>query len=143
MLNSLFRIGTARTASLQIEPRLTTIAETFGFFERMGATWGARRHVVQRVESATSELLETVIGFVLAEGMIDIHVRFDEYRLGVTVLYSGLPLPTAEGCPTPDEMLADDKAMIRLSCSLIRQYADRVVFGTERGQQCISLHFDH
>jgi NCS2 family nucleobase:cation symporter-2 len=143
MLNLLFRIGTSQSASLLVEPQLTGLAETVRFFESRGAAWGARRQVMQRVEAAVSELLETVIQLGLAKGGIDIHARFDEYHLDVAVLYSGLPFPDSEECPSPEQLLADENAVLRLSGSLIRQYADRVTFDTPKEKQRISLHFVH
>ncbi|MEI7637034.1 MAG: solute carrier family 23 protein [Syntrophus sp. (in: bacteria)] len=143
MLNLLFRIGTGQSASLRIEPQLTSIYETVRFFESRGAAWGARRQVIQRVQAAVNELLETVILLELAEGAIDIQTRFDEYHLNVIVLYSGLPFPASEECPSPEQLLADENAILRLSGSLIRQYADRVVFDAQKERQRISLHFEH
>ncbi|MCX5827915.1 MAG: purine/pyrimidine permease [Deltaproteobacteria bacterium] len=143
VLNLLFRIGTAQNAALRIEPQLTSISEAVRFFESRGGAWGARRQVIQRVQAAVSELLETVILLELAEGNIDIQARFDEYHLDVMVLYSGLPFPASEECPSPEQLLADENAVMRLSGSLIRQYADRVVFDAQKERQRISLHFEH
>ncbi len=142
-LNLLFRIGTAQNASLHIEPQLISMSETVRFFESQGGAWGARRQVIQRVQAAVSELLETVILLELAEGAIDIQARFDEYHLDVVVLYPGLPFPASEECPSPEQLLADENAALRLSGSLIRQYADRVVFEAQKERQRISLHFEH
>lgn len=142
-LNLLFRIGTGQSASLRIEPQLTSISEAVRFFESRGAAWGARRQVIQRVQAAVSELLETVILLELAEGAIDIQARFDEYHLDVIVLYSGLPFPSSEECPSPEQLLADENAVLRMSGSLIRQYADQVIFDSQKERQRISLHFEH
>jgi len=142
-LNLLFRIGTGQSASLCIEPQLASISESVRFFESRGAAWGARRQVIQRVQAAVSELLETVVLLELAEGALDIQARFDEYHLDVVVLYSGLPFPSSEECPSPEQLLADENAVLRLSGSLIRQYADQVVFASQKEKQRISLHFEH
>jgi len=142
-LNLLFRIGTGQSASLCIEPQLASISESVRFFESRGAAWGARRQVIQRVQAAVSELLETVILLELAEGALDIQARFDEYHLDVIVLYSGLPFPSSEECPSPEQLLTDENAVLRMSGLLIRQYADRVVFDDQKERQRISLHFEH
>lgn len=142
-LNLLFKIGTAQNASLQMEPHLTKISTVIDFFENTGATWGARRQVIQRVQAATNELLETLISWELAMEAIEIQTSFDEYHLDVTVIYSGLPLPSSKSCPLPEEILADEQAILRLSTALIRQYADKMILGTKKERQCISLHFDH
>jgi xanthine permease XanP len=142
-LNLLFRIGTSQSASLRVEAQLASISGTVRFFESQGAAWGARRQVIQRVQAAVSELLETVIQLGLADGDIDIQARFDEYHLDVVVLYSGAPFPEAEECPSPEQLLADENAVLSLSGSIIRQYADRVVFDAQKERQRISLHFEH
>ncbi|MFA6413373.1 MAG: solute carrier family 23 protein [Syntrophales bacterium] len=142
-LNLLFRIGTSQSASIRIEPQLPSMSGALRFFESQGGAWGARRQVIQRVQAAVNELLEAVILSDLAEGPIDIQARFDEYHLDVVVLYSGLPLPASEECPSPEQLLADENAVLRLSGSLIRQYADRVVFDAQKQRQRISLHFEH
>jgi len=142
-LNLLFRIGTAQSASLLVNPQLASISETVRFFESRGAAWGARRQVIHRVQSAVSELLETVVLMELAEGDIEIQARFDEYHLDVIVRYSGMPFPSSEECPSPEQLLADENAILSMSGSLIRQYADQVVFDVQKERQCISLHFEH
>jgi len=142
-LNLLFRIGTSQSASLRVEPQLASLSEAVRFFESRGAAWGARRQVIQRVEAAVSELLETVIQMGLADGDIDIRARFDEYHLDVVVLYSGVPFPDAQECLSPEQLFADENAVLSLSGSLIRQYADRVVFDAPKERQRISLHFEH
>lgn len=143
VLNLLFRIGTALNATVRIEPQLENIAEARRFFENRCASWGARRQVVNRMEAAVNELLETVIIRKLATGPIDLQVRFDEYAIDVVVLYPGLAIPSSTQRPSPEEILDDDSAITRLSGLLIRQYANRVAFETQNEQQRISLHFEH
>jgi len=143
VLNLLFRIGTAQNATVRIEPRLDDIAEVRRFLENRCASWGARRQVVSRMEAAINELLEAVILRKLATGAIDLRVRFDEYNIDAVVLYPGLAMPRSTQRPSPEEILDDDSAVTRLSGLLIRQYADHVAFGTQNGQQQVSLHFEH
>lgn len=142
-LNLLFRIGTARNATICIEPQLINILEVRNFFENSGGSWGARRQVIQRADAAVNELLETVILMELASGTIDIRARFDEYNLDVVVLYSGLAFPALDQRPSPEQLLEDDDAVMRLPALLIRQYADRVNVDTVNHQQRVSLHFEH
>jgi NCS2 family nucleobase:cation symporter-2 len=143
MLNLLFRIGTARNATICIEPQLATIPEVRSFFENSGGSWGARRQVIQRAEAAVNEVLETVILMNLASGTIDIQARFDEYNLDVTVLYSGVVFPALDQRPSPAQLLEDDTAVMLLPLLLIRQYADRVEVDTANLRQRVLLHFEH
>ena len=76
LLNLLFKIGTSRNASLSAEPQLASVPEILSFFESSGASWGARRQVIQRAENAMNELLETMIMMHLADGKMDIQLRF-------------------------------------------------------------------
>jgi NCS2 family nucleobase:cation symporter-2 len=143
VLNLLFRIGTSRSATVRIEPQIVDIAEVRRFFENRCALWGARRQVVNRMEAAVNELLETVIIRNLATGPIDLRARFDEYNIDVVVLYPGRAISMSVQQPTPEEILDDDGAVMRLSAMLIRQYADRVAVETHNDQQRILLHFEH
>jgi NCS2 family nucleobase:cation symporter-2 len=143
MLNLLFRIGTARNATISIEPQLANIPEARNFFENSGGAWGARRQVIQRAEAAVNEVLESVILMELASGIIDIQARFDEYNLDVAVLYSGVAFPALDQRPSPEQLLEDDNAVMLLPLLLIRQYADRVDIDTANHRQRVSLHFEH
>ena len=144
VLNLLFRLGTTQSANLRIEPQLLNISTVRDFFENRGASWGARRQVIQRAEAAVNELLETVILLELSKGTIDIQARFDEYNLDVTVLYPGRPFPVPDQRLSPEAMLDEGDALLAaLPNLLIRQYADKVVYDTLNELQRISLHFEH
>jgi len=143
MLNLLFRIGTAQNALVCIKPQLDSIADVRNFFENSGGLWGARRQVVQRVEAAVNELLETLILLELASEEITIQAGFDEYNLDVVVHYAGLPFIALAQPLAPEQPLDEDTALTRLPALLIRQYADRVTVAADNQQQRVSLHFEH
>lgn len=143
ILNLLFRIGTARNASLCIEARLGDISQVRSFFEKRGGSWGARSQVIHRADAAVNELLETVILMELSSEAITVQARFDEYNLDVAVLYTGKVFPTLVQQLSPEQLLDDDHALMQLPALLIRQYADRVTVDTVNNQQRVSLHFDH
>ncbi|QOX77668.1 purine/pyrimidine permease [Trichlorobacter lovleyi] len=143
MLNLLFRVGTAQNAAVCIKPQLNHIADVRNFFENRGGAWGARRQVVQRVEAAVNELLETVILMELTSDEIKIQARFDEYNLDVAILYTGLPFQALTQPPSPEQPLDEDAALMRLPALLIRQYADRVTVDTADQHQRVTLHFEH
>ena len=104
---------------------------------------GARRLVMQRAQAAISELLESVVMLKLSEGDIDIHARFDEYNLDVEVACAGQPFPNIREYPSPEQLLEDEDAVLRMSGLLIRQHTDRVSFSARHNKQLISLHFNH
>lgn len=142
-LNLFFRIGTNRHAVLHVSPDLKGISGIIELLERKGASWGARRLIVQQAEAAASELLETIIVSKLSDGGIEIQADFDEYNLILTVLYMGRPVILSSPNPTPEELLEDDEALSRLSGAIIRHHADRVICDIDQGKQRIMLHFDH
>ncbi len=142
LLNLLFKIGTSRNASLFVEQQLTSIPEILSFFEKSGASWGARRQVIQRAENAVNELLETMIMMNLADGKMDIQLRFNEQYLDVVVLYSGRPFSFSSTVPVPEHILEDEKQLLHLSGALIRQYTDKVVVDKQKDQERIYLRFE-
>ncbi len=143
VLNLLFRIGTKQTATLVMDANLKSIPESWRFLENRGAAWGARRQIMQRSQAAVNELLENLLVMKLVDGDMEIAASFDEYNLEIAVSYAGRPFPVEGDCPSPEELLADEDAALRLAGMLIRQYADRVCFSVREGRQHISLHFDH
>lgn len=143
ILNLLFLIGTAQTATLSIKPELVNIQEVRIFFQQSGGSWGARRQVIQRVEAAVNELLETLILMELTSEPIDIQARFDEYNLNVAVCYAGMAFSTLEQQPSTEQPLDEDTVLMRLPALLIRQYADKVTVDRVNHRQRVSLHFEH
>lgn len=143
ILNCLFRIGTSQTANMSIESLLAGISSVVRFLEINGSTWGARRAVMQKVQAAVSEVLESVILLKLSEGDVDVQARFDEYNLDVEITYAGQPFPQITEMPSPEKLLEDENCVLHMSGLLIRQYADKVSFAVRQDKQQISLHFDH
>ncbi|MEI7695338.1 MAG: solute carrier family 23 protein [Chlorobium sp.] len=143
LLNLLFRIGITQSALLRVEPQLTSVGEVITFIERRGAGWGARRQVIQHAQNALTELLEVMISMKLSEGVINVKSSFDEYYLDIIVSYTGKTYTFSGVTPSPDEILDDEHALMRLSGSLIKQYASRVQVDTDKGEQRISFRFEH
>lgn len=143
LLNLVFRIGIVKNKSLIIEPQIANLANVTDFLDSSGAAWGARRMVIAQAQAGVNEVLETVILSGRALGPIELQARFDEYHLDITLLYEGQPFPVHEQHPTPEQLLADEAAALRLSAAIIRHCADKVVFDTVKGKQRISLHFEN
>lgn len=143
LLNLLFLIGTAQTATIRIKPELVNIQEVRIFFEQSGGSWGARRQVIQRAEDAINELLETLILMELASEPIDIQARFDEYNLDVAVCYAGKAFSALDQQPSTEQPLDEDAILMRLPALLIRQYTDRVAVDRVNQRHRVSLHFEH
>lgn len=85
-LNMVLNLGVSKTARLTLVAGQPVQDNVFRFFERNGATWGARPDVIRRATPATIEWIEELYhltGSGMAEFAIDIH--FDEFRLTVDV----------------------------------------------------------
>ncbi len=142
LLNLLFKIGTARNASLSVPPQFSSVSNILSFFEKSGASWGARRQVMQKAENAVNELLETMVTMQLVDGFIEIQLHCNEQYIDVILLYSGLPFSSSSSIPLPEQILDDEKQLQYLSVALIRQYADRVIIDKQKEKERISLRFE-
>ena len=111
--------------------------------EKQGASWGARREVIYRAVSALHELFEAVTTSNLAEGYIEVDVRFDEFNLDVEARYRGAPLDLPSTRPSEEDLLRDDRVAIGLSGFMIKRYANSVKLDQKDGVCRVRLHFDH
>jgi len=142
-LNLLFRIGIAKSQTIELEPGVDTSEKIFTFMEKQGSLWGARKEVVLRAISVLNEFLESVNELHLAKGKIKAEVSFDEFNLDMHIIYQGAPMEFPETKPTEDELLQDESAFTRLSGFLMRSHADRVKSSVKDGQCRVQFHFDH
>jgi len=143
LLNLIFRIGIAKRQQLVLKPGVDDADSIFGFMEKQGATWGARREVIYRAISALNELFEAVTSSKLAEGDIKVDVSFDEFNLDVEARYKGVPLVLPSARPSEEDLLRDDRAAISLSGFMIKRYANSVKIDQKDGICRVRLHFDH
>ena len=143
LLNLIFRIGIAKRQQLVLKPGVDDADSIFGFMEKQGATWGARREVIYRAKSALNELFEAVTSSKLAEGDIKVDVSFDEFNLDVEARYKGVPLVLPSARPSEEDLLRDDRAAISLSGFMIKRYANSVKIDQKDGICRVRLHFDH
>ena len=142
-LNLIFRIGISRYATLELIPGVDSSRKIFEFMENQGAAWGARSDVIQKAKMALNEFFESVPNLQLTDGTIQAEVFFDEFNLDISIRYRGLQMEFPDICPSPEELLEDDMAGIRLAGYLTKQYTDKV-FSEAEGDQCfLKLHFDH
>jgi len=148
-------LGTARQVQRAIEPGESPVGEqVIAFVERQGGAWGARRDVVQRAAMAALEAVD-VLQQDDRRQIRGVRGMFDEFNFDIELLYEGpaLVLPSKQGGVTPtlsvDDL--DDKgydaaieaAVARVSSSLVRHWADRVVNGMRGKEGHLLLHFDH
>jgi NCS2 family nucleobase:cation symporter-2 len=143
LLNLLFRIGIARRAKLQIDPRADSSEQVFVFMEKQGGVWGARREVIDRAKSAMNEFIEAARALELSTGKIDAEVRFDEFNLDVDIRYDGEPMEFPKERPTQTDLLENERAVAKLAGFLIRNYVDRVKSDRINGCCRVQFHLEH
>ncbi|MDP3563474.1 MAG: solute carrier family 23 protein, partial [Methanoregula sp.] len=142
-LNMIVRIGVGKEETLVLSASDPMADRVFAYMEMAGETFGARREVIAQASHAVSQTCDALIDFGLSKSDIKITTRFDDLNLDIAIRYHGdtLPLPTC--CPSENELLEDETAMVNLSGFLIRNYADAIQSVCKNGDCTISIHYDH
>jgi xanthine permease XanP len=142
-LNLIFRIGIKSRMTLRLVAGPEAHEDVYGFFEKAGTAWGARREVVMAAMGAVNEFLESAVALELALGTITVEASFDEFSLDVEIHYKGLEMCFPTERPSVDAILGDDAGLAKLSGYLMRQSAQRLRSETRNGEHRIFLHYDH
>ena len=143
VLNLFFRIGIARQAALALKPGEGASEKIYNFMDQQGRIWGARNEVIYKATAALNELFEAAAEHALAEDVITTTVRFDEFNLHVDVVYTGMPMEFPAVRPDARELLADDRASLRLAGYMIRSLSDKVTSENSAGKIRVELYFVH
>jgi xanthine permease XanP len=144
ILNLIFRLGISQHQVLTVNPEDRHALENLStFIQRQGAAWGARREVIKLADSAMEEFMESLIGLKLADGPVEVDVRFDEMRLDVGFTYQGSLLDFQAQPPSQADLLEDETAIFRLSGFIIKNYVDRIKTERKNGKCHVVFHFDH
>jgi NCS2 family nucleobase:cation symporter-2 len=143
VLNLVFRIGTRQTQRLeilagQIDPR--ALGE---FIDGCGASWGARRDVIERAKFNLQQSIETLAFSGVANGAMLAEASFDEFNVAIRVSYDGAPLELPEQRPTDDEIMESETGERRLAGFMLRRFADRVVATHRNGRSTVAFQFIH
>lgn len=143
LLNFLFRIGVKQTAKHQVESAPVDPEKLDQFMETNGATWGARRDVIDRAKFNLAQSLEVILDSCEPQGPVEVAATFDEFNLDIRVSYAGPPLELPEKRPTNEEIMASEEGQRRLAGFMLRRHADRVAATHRGGRSAILFHFDH
>jgi len=143
MLNLLFRIGVKKTASLQVEGPPVDPETLEQFMETNGATWGARRDVIDRAKFNLAQSLEVVLDSCDPQGPVAIAATFDEFNLDLRVSYIGPPIELPMRRPTNEEIMESEEGQRLLAGFMLRRYADRVSATHRNGRSTVLFHFEH
>lgn len=143
LLNLVFRIGTRQVQRLeiaagQIDPR--ALGE---FMDACGASWGARRDVIERAKFNLQQSIETLASSGLADGPMLAEASFDEFNLNIRVSYEGAPLELPEHRPSDDEIMESDEGERKLAGFMLRKFADRVAATHRNGRSTVAFQFIH
>jgi NCS2 family nucleobase:cation symporter-2 len=143
LLNFLFRIGVKQTAAFKVESAPVQAEKLEQFMETHGATWGARRDVIDRAKFNLAQSLEVIMDSCEPQGPVDVTATFDEFNLDVRVSYAGAPIELPEKRPTNEEIMESEEGQRRLAGFMLRRHADRVTATHKAGRSTILFHFDH
>jgi NCS2 family nucleobase:cation symporter-2 len=143
VLNLVFRLGVRKTEKLAVDPARVDPVAIETFMETQGATWGARRDVIERASFNLVQSIETIVGAGAPSGPLEIAASFDEFNLDVRVSYDGPPLELPERRPSNDEIMASEEGERKLAGFMLRRFADRVAVSRRDGRSTILFHFDH
>jgi NCS2 family nucleobase:cation symporter-2 len=143
LLNLLFRIGVKQTASLKVEGAPVEPSKLDQFLDANGATWGARRDVVDRAKFNLAQSLEVILDSCDPQGPVDVAASFDEFNLDLRVSYVGPPIELPMRRPTNEEIMESEEGQRRLAGFMLRRFADRVSATHRNGRSTVLFHFDH
>lgn len=143
LLNFLFRIGVKQTATFKLESAPVQAEKLEQFMETHGATWGARRDVIDRATFNLAQSIEVILDSCEPQGSVDVAATFDEFSLDLRVTYVGPPLELPDKRPTNEEIMESEEGQRRLAGFMLRRFADRVAATHKAGRSTILFHFDH
>ena len=143
LLNLIFRIGVRKVQHLVLPAGRVDPVALEQFMDENGASWGARRDVIEHASFNLTQSIETISEGCDPQGPLEITASFDEFSLDVRVSYAGKPLELPETRPTNEEIMESEDGQRRLAGYMLRRYADRVSATNKSGRSTIHFHFDH
>jgi NCS2 family nucleobase:cation symporter-2 len=143
LLNLIFRIGVRRVQNLVLSVGHVDPTALEQFMEANGASWGARRDIINRAMFNLAQSIEVIMDSCEPQGPVEVAASFDEFNLDLRVSYVGSPLELPEKRPTDEEIMESDVGQQRLAGFMLRRYADRVQVTHRSGRSVILFHFDH
>jgi NCS2 family nucleobase:cation symporter-2 len=143
LLNLVFRIGVRKTATLSIVREQIDPQKIENFFFEQGKAWGARQDVTNRASFGVVQLVDAIAESYWKEDIMSVHVSFDEFRMDISVTYSGDQIEFPEARPSVEQIRDSADGARLLAGFLLRRNADRVESVTRAGQCTVQFHYDH
>jgi xanthine permease XanP len=141
VLNLVFRLGIRKTVAMSVDPATAYYEAVRNFIEHNSGIWGARRDVVNRVEFAVHQAIETIIEYCQVNGPIELKIGYDEFDIDVSLSYVGAELELSDRMPSHDEILETPDSTRRLAGFLIKRQSDKVQVTSGAGTARVRLHF--
>lgn len=142
-LNLVFRIGTRKVQRFVVPPGVVDTIALGQFIDQCGASWGARRDVIERAKFNLLQSIETLRGSGLADGPLEVDTSFDEFNVVLRLSYEGAPLELPTERPSNEEIMASDEGERRLAGFMLRRFADRVAATARNGRSILTFQFVH
>jgi len=143
LLNLIFRIGARRVQSLVLPAGRVDPVALEQFMEANGASWGARRDIINRATFSLAQSIEVIMDSCEPQGPVEVAASFDEFNLDLRVSYVGPPLELPEKRPTNEEIMESEDGQLKLAGFMLRRQADRVRASHNAGRSTVLFHFDH
>jgi xanthine permease XanP len=143
LLNLVFRIGTRKVQHLELPAGPVDPATLGRFMDACGASWGARRDVVDRAKFNLQQSIETLLSSGVTSEPLAVEASFNEFKLDVRLSYDGAPLELPEQRPSDDEIMDSAEGERRLAGFMLRRFADRVAATHKEGRSTVTFHFVH
>jgi len=143
LLNLVFRIGVRKTATLSIVREQIDPQKIENFFFEQGKAWGARPDVTNRASFGVVQLVDAIAESYWKEDIMSVHASFDEFRMDISVIYSGDQIEFPEARPSVEQIRDSADGARLLAGFLLRRNADRVESVTRDGQCTVQFHYDH
>lgn len=142
-LNLVFRIGTRKVQRFVVPSGAVDPVALGQFIDQCGASWGARRDVIERAKFNLLQSIETLRGSGLADGPLEVDASFDEFNVVLRLSYDGPPLELPTERPSDEEIMASDEGERRLAGFMLRRFADRVAATGRNGRSIVTFQFMH
>jgi NCS2 family nucleobase:cation symporter-2 len=143
LLNLIFRIGARKVQNLVLPAGRVDSVALERFMEANGASWGARRDIINRATFSLAQSIEVIMDSCEPQGPVEVAASFDEFNLDLRVSYVGPPLELPEKRPTNEEIMESEDGHLKLAGFMLRRQADRVRASHNAGRSTVLFHFDH
>lgn len=132
----------SRSPIMRLEPGRDSSERIFSFIDTQVAPWGLDLHLLFKASAALNELLEMIAAANLSQDLLEVRFSFDNFNLGLDLVYHGNAPEFAEERPSAEELLADGSAVARLAGYLVRGYASQISSSCRDGVCRVQLYFE-